>query len=193
MTSTFKSRAVMTAAVVLAATQALAESPAKPLGDSKAVSTSVEAAPRVVREKQLRARLGLFGGVAMQKPQLELGVGYDFVPIASRLRLVGDLTVGLRSTEVTLEPMVGLRLPIALNNTPKLEPYVAGLAGVNLTFMRGGTALSVPIRGAAGLHYQVLAGLGIGAEVAVEAGPLVAPFSDVYAAIHFCAMAAWAL
>jgi hypothetical protein len=192
MTSTLKSRAVMTAAVVLAATQALAESPAKPPSDPKAVSTSVEA-PRAVREKQLRARLGLFGGVAMQKPQFELGAGYDFLPIASRLRLVGDLTVGLRSNEITLEPMVGLRLPFALNNAPKLEPYVAGLAGFNLTFMRGGTALSVPIRGAAGLHYQVLAGLGVGAELAVEAGPLVAPFSDVYAAIHFCAMAAWAL
>ena len=144
------------------------------------------------KEKPFRARVGLLGGMLMQKSQFEIALAWDFAKIFERLRLVADFTVGLRANEVTLLPMVGVRFPIELKNLPKMEPWVGALVGVNLTFMRGGTAMALPLRLAAGLHYEVVANLALGLEVSGEFGPLVAPFADGYAAMHAGVVAAWA-
>ncbi|MBI3184102.1 MAG: hypothetical protein HYZ28_18370 [Myxococcales bacterium] len=156
-----------------------------------AAALATEASAQTETSRRFRGRVGLFGGVAMQKTDLELAAGYDFMPVGERLRLVGDLTLGLRTTEITLEPMAGVRLPLPLRNTPKLELYLAGLAGFNLTFLRGSTALAVPFRVASGVAYELRPGLGLGCELSVEVGPLMAPFADAYAAIHFGAMLAF--
>ncbi len=159
-------------------------------------AAEVKAGPPVFRaatkEKPFRARLGLLGGLAMQKSQFEVAVAWDFAKIAERLRLVADFTVGLRFTEITLEPMVGVRLPFELKKLPKLEPWIGALVGINLTFMRGGTALSLPLRLVAGLHYEVVDNLALGLEVSGEFGPLVAPFASGYGAMHVGVVAAWA-
>lgn len=173
----------------LAAAPAAAQAPAR--GD--VVNLPAEGDLGTGREKRLRARVGVLAGAAMQKTQLELGASFDVAPLAPRLLLVADLTVGLRGTEVTFEPMAGVRFPFTLRGAPKLAPWVAGLAGLNLTVMRGATALAVPVRLAAGAHYAVAPRIGVGAELAVEAGPLLAPFADAYAAAHFTVVVAFAL
>ncbi len=160
----------------------------KPASEVTSSPTSVSSA----REKPFRARLGFLGGIAMQKPQFEVAVAWDFARLSERFRLLADFTLGLRPNEVTLEPMVGVRYPIAIRSQPKLEPWLAALLGLNLTFMRGGTAASIPLRLAAGLHYEVVNNLSLGLEVSVEFGPLIAPFADGYAAMHLGAVAAWA-
>lgn len=158
---------------------------------SSEVSTTSPAAS-APKEKPFRARVGLFGGMVMQKPQFEVALAWDFARLTDRLRLVADVTVGLRPNELTLEPMVGVRLPIELKKLPKMEPWVGALLGANFTFMRGGTALSLPLRLAAGLHYEVVTNLSLGLELSAEFGPLVAPFAAGYAAMHIGAVAAWA-
>ena len=155
------------------------------------VSTTPQPAS-AAKEKPFRARAGLFGGMAMQKVQFEVGLAWDFARLTERLRLVADVTLGLRPNELTLEPMVGVRFPIEIKKQPQLEPWVGALLGANLTFMRGGTALSLPLRLSAGLHYEVVTNLGLGLEVSAEFGPLVAPFAAGYAAVHVGAVAAWA-
>ena len=161
----------------------------------KAVNEVSSTAPSVspAREKPFRARLGFLGGMVMQKPQFEVAVAWDFAQLSGRLRLLADFTVGLRPNEITLEPMAGIRYLFAIKSVPKLEPWLAGLIGINVTFMRGGTAVSIPLRLAAGLHYEVANNLSLGVEVSVEFGPLVAPFADGYAAMHFGVVAAWAI
>lgn len=160
--------------------------------EQPAAGVSSTPAFRATKEKPFRARLGFLGGVVMQKPQFEVAVAWDVAKISQRLRLVGDFTVGLRPNEITLEPMAGVRFPIELKNLPKLEPWVGALLGVNLTFMRGGTAVALPLRLVAGLHYEVVDNLALGFEVSAEFGPLVAPFAHGYAAIHLGVVAAWA-
>lgn len=145
------------------------------------------------KQLPLRARLGILGGVAMQKTDFALGVGYDLRELPLGLRLVADLTLGLRPTEITLEPMVGVRLPLALSANLPLEVYVAGLAGVNLTLLRGGTGVALPVRIATGAHYQAVKGIGFGMELALELGPLIVPFAATYAAVHFNFVAAFEL
>jgi len=143
--------------------------------------------------RQLRVRVGMLSGMAMQKNQFEVGVGYDFAALTQRLNLLGDLTAGLRFTEVTVEPMVGVGLPITFRAVPKLHPYVAGLVGLNVTFMRGGTSMATPLRLTAGLQYDIAQRLGLGLELSLEAGPLWAPFFDTYAAAHLTVVGAWSL
>ena len=142
--------------------------------------------------KPLRLRLGILGGLTMQKTQLELGAGYDVFKLGERLRLVGDLTVGLRTTEVTFEPMGGVRIPFKVGQD-RVELYGAALFGFNLTFLRGGTALAFPMRIAGGMHYELRPGMGIGGEMSLETGPLFAPFFHGYAAAHVTALFALAL
>ncbi|MHB8876205.1 MAG: hypothetical protein ACYC8T_21145 [Myxococcaceae bacterium] len=143
------------------------------------------------RERPLRLRLGLVGGLSMQKTDIELAAGYDFAKLSERFRLAGDLTVGLRTTEISIIPMAGLRIPFELRAAPKLSPYAGGLAGFNLTFLRGSTALAIPVRFVLGGHYEVRDDLAVGLELGLEAGPLVAPFSAMYGAAHFGAVVAW--
>ena len=51
-------------------------------------------APRA--RKSFHFRLGILGGLSMQKTDLELAAGYDFMKIGDKLRLAGDFTLGLR-------------------------------------------------------------------------------------------------
>lgn len=141
----------------------------------------------------LRVRLGVLGGLSMQKTQAMVGASYDVLTVAKRFRVVGDLTIGFRAHEVTLLPMAGVRLPFDLKRVPKLEPYVAALVGVNLTFMRGGVGMAVPVRMSLGAHYEVLPSISVGGELSTEVGPLVAPFADTYAALHFSGLVAFKL
>ncbi len=189
MTTRQKTTLLFALWAVLAAGPAVAQAPAR----GEVVNLPAEGDAAAGREKRLRARVGVLAGAAMQKTQLELGASFDVAPLAPRLLLVADLTVGLRGTEVTFEPMAGVRFPFTLRGAPKLEPWVAGLAGLNLTVMRGGTALAVPVRLAAGAHYAVAPRVGVGGELAVEVGPLLAPFADAYAAAHFTVVVAFAL
>ncbi|MHB8875524.1 MAG: hypothetical protein ACYC8T_17710 [Myxococcaceae bacterium] len=142
-------------------------------------------------EKEARFRLGVLGGLSMQKTDLELAAGYDFAKLGERVRLCGDFTLGLRPTEVTLEPMGGIRVPLPLPSAPKLEVYFEALAGVNLTFLRGGTGLAIPLRIGAGAAYQVTSGVGVGFALSMEAGPLFVPFAAPYGAAHFGVLLAW--
>lgn len=167
-------------------------------GSAFAARPSVEAATAgdsstSTPERPLRVRVGVLAGLAMQKTDFELGAAYDFAPVLKRFRLVGDLAFGVRSTEMTLEPMVGLRLPISFRAAPKFDPYVQALAGLNLTFLRGSTALAVPFRFSFGGEYEVTRGVGLGAEWSFEVGPLMAPFAEVYAAVHVSVLVAWSL
>lgn len=145
------------------------------------------------KQLPLRARLGVLGGVSMQKTDFALGVGYDLRELPLGLRLVADLTIGLRLTEITIEPMVRARLPFALSAGSPLEVYLAGLAGVNLTLLRGGTGVALPLRIATGAHYRAIEGIGLGVELALELGPLIIPFAATYAAAHFNLVAAFEL
>jgi hypothetical protein len=142
-------------------------------------------------EKKARFRLGLLGGLSMQKTDFELAASSEFLKLGEKVRLVGDFTLGLRTTEVTLEPMAGIRVPISLPKAPKLDLYFEALAGLNATFGRGFAALAIPFRVGTGMDYQVASGLGVGFALGLEAGPLVAPFSAPYGAVHFGAMLAW--
>jgi hypothetical protein len=180
-----------TIAALLAAAPAASPKPAPAPAPVAVKTTSLEAAPLTSSEKKVRFRLGLLGGLSMQKTDLELAAGYDFLKLGEKLRLVGDLTVGLRPTEVTFEPMAGVRVPIALAQAPKLDLYFEALAGVNLTLLRGGVGVAIPFRVGAGVDYQVAPGLGVGCALGLEAGPLVAPFAAPYGAVHFGAMLAW--
>ena len=179
----------MTKSLLLVLLVPLISAAEQPAGEVKAGAPVYRAA---TKEKPFRARVGILGGMFMQKSQFEIAAAWDFARVAERLRLVADFTVGLRFTEVTLEPMVGVRLPFELKKLPKLEPWIGALIGVNVTIMRGGTALSLPIRLVAGLHYEVVDNLSLGVEVSGEFGPLVAPFAAGYAALHVGAVAAWA-
>lgn len=145
------------------------------------------------REKTLRIRAGLLGGVVMQKPQFSLGVGYDAAKVGKLFRLVVDFTFGVRPNEVTLEPMVGLKLPLPISAAPRLDLYVQGLVGANVTFMRGGTSMALPLRLGVGATYEITRNFGAGAELSYEMGPLVAPFTWTYAALHFGLMVGWAI
>lgn len=146
--------------------------------------------------KKLRARLGLLGGLHMQKTDLALGVSYDLLPVLERplpLIIAADFTLGLRPREFTVIPAVLVRAPLRLQRAPKLEPYVQAGLGVNLTFMRGGTAMSMPFRIGVGGHYELAERIGIGMQLDAEVGPLLAPFADSYSALHFGVVFAYAL
>lgn len=145
------------------------------------------------REKNLRVRAGLLGGMVMQKPQFSLGVAYDAARLGKLFRLVLDFTFGLRANEVTLEPMIGVRLPLPIQSVPRLDLYAQALVGANLTFMRGGTAMALPVRLGAGATFEVTRNFGLGAELSYEMGPLVLLFTWTYAALHFSLMAGWAI
>lgn len=146
--------------------------------------------------KRLRARLGILGGLSMQKTDLALGVSYDILPVLDRpvrLWLTGDFTLGIRAREVTLLPALLVRMPLRLERIPRLEPYIHAGLGMNLTFMRGGTALSFPLRLGLGGHYEVRDKLSVGLQLDAEVGPLVAPFAGEYAALHFGLVVAYDL
>lgn len=176
-------------AVALAATAAFAqERGARPAGREAPAARSASA-----DSLAMRARLGILGGLAMQKTQFALGLSYDLLELTPALRGVVDLTVGLRTTELTLLPMVGVRLPLQLRAGLGLELYASGLVGMNVTFLRGGTGVAIPFRAAAGAHYQAMKGLAVGMELGMEVGPLVSPFAATYGAVHFGVMAAFAL
>lgn len=190
-----RSRAVvfgLLLASLLSSDPASAQSARRPSRNGPAGSSAI-APPSAQRMLPLRTRVGVLAGFSMQKTDLLVGVTYDFGALVSRVRLVGDLSVGLRLTEITLEPMAGIHLPIELKALPGLELYAGALVGANVTFLRGSVALALPIRFAIGMHYRLEGGLGIGLEGSAETGPLVAPFSYTYAAGQFGVTVGWAL
>lgn len=158
-----------------------------------AEGSSALAPPAEHRMLPLRTRVGVLAGFSMQKTDLLIGATYDFGPLISRVRMVGDLSVGLRLTEISVVPMVGVHLPLELKGLPGLELYGGLLAGANVTFLRGSVALALPVRFAIGFQYKLGDGLGIGLEGSAEVGPLVAPFSYTYAAGQFGVTVGWAL
>jgi hypothetical protein len=178
--------------VLLAANAPDAAPPPPPPSSSvgTGTSTSVTLTEPTAQDRPFRAHLGVLAGVVMQKTQGEIGVAYDVARINKLVRLVADFTFGFRSTEMSLIPMGGVRFVLPIQST-RVEVWVAGLFGANITFLRGSTALSLPLRAAAGMHYRVSEKLAVGGEASVEVGPLIAPFVASYTAGHVTALAAW--
>lgn len=155
-------------------------------------STSVTVNQTTGADRPWRVRAGVLAGMVMQKPQAEIAVAYDFARVHKLVRLVADFTFGFRTTEFTLLPMVGARFVLPIPSS-RVEVWVSGLVGANLTFLRGSTAVALPFRMGAGVTYRVLDKLAVGGEASVEVGPLVIPFIATYAAGHVTALAAWSL
>lgn len=153
-------------------------------------SVSVTLTEPTAADRPWRVRAGVLAGVVMQKTQGELGVAYDFARVHKLVRLAADFTFGFRATELTLLPMVGVRFVVPIQSS-KVEVWVSGLIGVNVTFLRGSTAVAFPVRLGAGVTYRILDKLAVGGEASVEVGPLVIPFTASYAAGHVTALAAW--
>ena len=140
--------------------------------------------------RPFRVRIGALGGVLMQKSQFALGGAWDFLRPTANLRIVADFTLGVRPNELSLLPMVGARFVIPVGKAP-VEVAVGLLGGVNVTMMRGGTGVALPVRVTMGGQYLFRDGMGVGLELGAEIGPLIAPFSAPYAALHVSALFAW--
>ena len=164
--------------------------PSEPAAAPSSSSVSVTLTEPTAADRPWRVRAGVLAGVVMQKTQAEIGVAYDFARAHKLVRLVADFTFGFRTTELTLLPMVGVRFVLPLQSS-KVEVWMSGLIGANLTFLRGSTAVALPFRMAAGVTYRVADKLAVGGEASVEVGPLVIPFVASYAAGHVTALAAW--
>ena len=154
------------------------------LASSAAPALGQEAVRRVEVDEPLRIRLGAIGGVSGQPNEMAVGVGYDFITLNRYLKLDGDFTVGAFPYGVTLEPMIGLRVPFAIQNAERFHPYVGGLVGYNMTWDANVVRVAMPFRMATGAYYDVRPGLGLGGELAMEIGPSFAPFPGTYGAVH---------
>ncbi len=195
-------RGVFTAALVvsLAAWAGELKKPDTSAAASAPVAKA-EAAPLVVsgptysssEAKELRVRLGVLGGLNMQKTDVELAASLDLLTLATRLKVFGELALGVRPLEASLIPSAGVRYQISIPSSPKLHPWVSGSAGVAVTFMRGGVAMAIPISLGVGGVYEVSPKLGVGLDLGVSVGPLLAPFSDLYASVHGGLCGTWSL
>lgn len=132
----------------------------------------------------VRARIGILGGLSMQKTDLLLGASYDpSMAGFGRMAPTADLVLGLRPKEFTLEPMVGLRYTHRTQAT-KFDATAAALAGLNLTFMRGTTAVALALRLGGGVTYWATPRFGFAMDLALEFGPGLVPYVYPVAAIH---------
>ncbi len=139
-----------------------------------------------------RVRAGVLAGVAQQNTHAQLGIAYDFARVHKLVRLLVDMTFGFRPGEVSLIPTAGARFILPLQ-VQKLEAWVGGLVGLNITFVRAGANVAVPFRIATGAVWKVTDRLGLGLELSAEVGPLIVPVTATYAAAHAAAVMAWSM
>lgn len=171
-------------AVSLSATPPSAPPPAPP------PTSDAHLAERISPDRPWRVRVGVLAGAISQNTELELGIAWDFLKPHPLVRLVVDFGVGIRPSEVSLLPMAGARflLPLKVN---KLEVWLAGLVGGNISFRPGQTYFSVPFRFGAGATWSLKDNFALGIELSVDVGPLLAPRVATYAAGRVAAVAAW--
>ena len=143
--------------------------------------------------KELRVRLGVLGGLNMQKTDVELAGNLDLFTLAPRLKVFAELSIGLRPLEASFIPAAGVRYALSIPSSPKLHPWFSGQAGLAVTVMRGGVALAVPMSLGLGALYDLNPKLAIGLDLGVSVGPLLAPFSDLYASAHGGVCGSWSL